>query len=260
MVEHINNTNAPAEAGDAPRAVGVLENDEPMRELICRFLTAERLDAIPLKTGAEALDAVLSNRIDVILIDLGLGSENGMEVVRRIRARSKIPVIVVSGWSEVSHVTAALDAGADDYVRKPVPFDELAARLRSVWRRKGVAPETALAPAVVRVGDLVVDLASSTATGSAGSQHLTERESLIFSILAQHAGRAVTRDAMCRALLGEGWQPSNRLLDVHISNLRTKLERAGAPKWIIRTRRNVGYELVLQAPAAADLPTGTDGD
>ena len=227
-----------------------------MRELICRFLTAERLVPHPLATGTDALNAVLEERINVLLVDLGLGTENGIDIVRRVRARSQIPIIVVSGWSEVAHVTAALDAGADDYVRKPVPFDELAARLRSVWRRKGsVTASTGEAPATVHAGDLTVDLASNTATGSHGSEHLTERESLIFALLARNPGRPVTRDFMCRSLLGEGWQPTNRLLDVHISNLRTKLERAGAPKWLIRTRRNVGYELVLQPPAAG---TGND--
>lgn len=223
--------------------VGVLEDERHVREIICRFLRAQHMEPHPYATGAPACQAALSGQLDLMLVDLGLGNEDGIDIIRRIRASSPMPMIIVSGRAEISMVSAGLDAGADDYVRKPIAFEELGARIRSVMRRKPVEATQSPSMRELKIGMITVDLSSREAIGPEGSCALTERELLILAQLARQPGRPVSRDSMCRSLLGHDWDPTNRILDVHISNIRSKLEQIGAPKWVIRTRRNAGYEI-----------------
>lgn len=226
--------------------VGILEDEKHAREIIARFLLSEHLNPRELTSGNAARTAVLNGEVDLLLIDLGLGKEDGVDIIRRIRAFSAVPIIVVSGRTETSMIAAGLDAGADDYVRKPIAFEELGARIRSVARRKlaPTVPEETATPAVT-LGDVTVDLTNNELRGPGGKARLTERESQILSHLLRNRGNPVSREVLSRALVGHGWDPTNRTLDVHVANIRTKLVSVGAPATLVRTRRNLGYQLAV---------------
>lgn len=227
--------------------IGILEDDPQVRNLIQHFLLNQRFVVQTLRNGTHALDAVKADAIDLLLLDLGLPGEDGLDVLRRIRALSRIPILIVSGRAETFTVTCGLDAGADDYVTKPIVFEELGARVRSVLRRAGGRPagESAAVPAM-RVGGVEIDIARNRISGPLGAQPLTERETLILSLLLGAEGRPVSREALTRATMGRAWDMSVRTLDVHVSNIRRKLMRAGIESDPVQTIRNVGYRLTPQ--------------
>jgi Response regulators consisting of a CheY-like receiver domain and a winged-helix DNA-binding domain len=225
--------------------VGVLEDEKYVRDIICRFLLAERMEPRDLQNGAAAHNAALKRNIDLLLIDLGLGAEDGIDIIRRVRAVSTVSIIVVSGRADISSVAGGLDAGADDFVRKPIAFEELGARIRSVLRRRVALPPAEMAAAAVTIGKVRFALADNEVVGPEGRVRLTEREVLILSHLLRNRGNPVSRELLSRALQGHGWDPTNRTLDVHIANIRAKLVSAGGVATMVRTRRNLGYQLPL---------------
>lgn len=228
--------------------VGIIEDDAFSRTLIERFLAGNRLVPVPLRSGDEVREAVRNRDIDVLLLDLGLPGEDGLNILLSVRAKSQIPVLVVSGRKEVVSITSCLDAGADDYVTKPISFEELGARLRSVMRRSDPA-ELQKDPSVLHLAgfNASVDLDSGTVRGPDGEATLTEREAQILALLHRAGGRPVSRAMLTRATLGKNWDFSIRTLDVHISNIRTKLASVGVPTSSIITARNLGYRLSPKA-------------
>jgi two-component system OmpR family response regulator len=225
--------------------VGILEDDRIVKELLARFVRASQGHPLLLANGVQAATAVKENLVDMLLVDLGLPREDGTEVIRRIRSFSTIPILVVSGRIEMPSVAAGLDAGADDYVRKPVSFEELGARMRSVLRRVRGDSRPAISPSRFRLGRTVIDLVEQVAEGAGVLEKLTEREALVLSHLLRSPGKLVTRDELCRALTGKAWDPATRSLDVHISNVRAKLRRAGCEGTVIKTCRPFGYRLAV---------------
>ena len=236
--------------------VGILEDERHVREILSRFLKAEHMEPLTVKNGAVAERMAANGTADLLLVDLGLGREDGVQIIRRIRAVSAIPIIVVSGRTEIESVSCGLDAGADDYLRKPIAFEELGARIRSVMRRKVPAPEIPAVPAPMEIGRVRIDLAEHRMEGPQGIQALTERESLILSQLMRNFGHPVSRNMLSRSLLGHFWDPSNRTLDVHIANIRRKIVLAGGNEKVIRTRRNMGYQIGPATTGGANDPDG----
>ena len=225
--------------------VGILEDDRFVREVLTRFLKSMRAEVVAFVNGRQAIKAVMDHEIDMILVDLGLPNEDGLDVIRNIRIVSKLPILIVSGRVEAPAITAGLDAGADDYVRKPISFEELGARIRAVLRRIGQA-ESGQVPAAegsmeLAVDNIRLDSISFTLHGPDGHNKLTELEARLLSMILRHQGKVVTRDQICRALWGTPWDPSNRTLDVHMSHIRKKLSQVGARSELIRAKRNNGY-------------------
>ena len=210
------------------------------------YMRANRVDSVVLKNGQHALQAATSGKVGVLLVDLGLPDESGMDVIRAVRKVSQIPIVVISATIDSRTVSEALDAGADDYVRKPFSIIELGARVRRVLRRiedhpmaGGGASDT---PATI--GRVLYESSFLRLQGPQGNTTLTDMEARILSLLLEQRGRVLTRDKLCHALWGHSWDPSNRALDVHVSKLRRKMREAGGNFNAIRVRRNVGYYLL----------------
>jgi two-component system, OmpR family, response regulator MtrA len=217
--------------------VMLVEDDLRIRGALELALRDHGYDVHSASTGEQALELLSQERPDVVLLDLMLPGIDGLEVCRRVRAESDLPIIVVTARSDSSDVVAGLEAGADDYVTKPVVASELAARIRAVLRR--VHPQSV----PTRIGDLqlLVDRAMVLRAGE--ELRLTKTEFRLLCELAERPGEVKTREDLLRSVWGYDYFGDTRLLDVHIRRLRTKVEKdAGAPSLIL-TVRGVGYRL-----------------
>jgi two-component system KDP operon response regulator KdpE len=190
-------------------------------------------------TGEEALTAVAANRPDVIILDLGLPDLDGVEVTRRLREWTQIPIIVVSVRDREEDKIAALDAGADDYLTKPFGAGELLARLRVALRRSAL-PES---EPVYQSAGLFVDLARREVVVNGQAAALTPTEYDILRILIQNAGKVLTHQQLVHAVWGTSYEADAHLLRVNISNLRRKIEADPARPRHIVTEAGVGYRL-----------------
>jgi len=216
----------------------VVDDERPIR----RFMNASlggQYAVYEAATGGEALTATVSERPDVIILDLGLPDLDGVEVTRLLREWTQIPIIVVSVRDREEDKIAALDAGADDYLTKPFGMGELLARIRVVLRR-GASPEQ---EPVFQSEQLIVDLARREV--SVGGQHvsLTPTEYDILRILIQHAGKVLTHQQLIRSVWGSNMGVESHLLRVNVSNLRRKIEADPARPRHVVTEPGVGYRL-----------------
>lgn len=231
----------------------VVEDDAGIRSALVRALT-ERGHAVQWQpAGLPGLQAVIDDRPDVVLLDLGLPDVDGLQVLPMLRSVSDVPVIVLTARGDDADVVKALDAGADDFVVKPFGADHLDARIRAVLRRGGPVRDDG--PIVV--GGLEVDPRTRTATLDDTPIELTRKEFDLLLVLARRAGEVVSK----RDLLAEVWrQPyggAERTVDVHLSWLRRKLgETAAAPRYL-HSARGVGVRLAApdgdrDGPGCAD--------
>jgi two-component system KDP operon response regulator KdpE len=191
-------------------------------------------------TGQGALQAVTLNRPDLVILDLGLPDMDGVEVTRRLREWSTVPVIILSVREQEVDKIAALDAGADDYLTKPFGMGELLARIRTVMRRQ----TTGTSEPVISIGGLIVDLANRLVTVNGEEVQLTPTEYDILRALVIHAGKVLTNRQLLRQVWGEGYDDLH-ILRVNISNLRHKLEPDPSRPTYIHTEPGVGYRLKM---------------
>ncbi len=217
----------------------VVDDERPIR----RFLSVSLgglYTVLEAATGQEALTAAVYGRPDAILLDLGLPDMDGLEVTRRLREWTQVPIIIISVREQEQDKIAALDAGADDYLTKPFGMGELTARLRVALRRTAL-PE---ADPVFRSGDLAVDLAHREVTRQGRPVMLTPTEYDILRVLVQHAGKVLTHNQMIRFIWGEDPRDgAEHLLRVNISNLRRKIEPDPSRPRYLGTEPGVGYRL-----------------
>jgi two-component system, OmpR family, KDP operon response regulator KdpE len=190
-------------------------------------------------TGEEALAAVSNDRPDVVILDLGLPDMDGVEVTRRLREWSQIPIIIVSVREQENDKVAALDAGADDYLTKPFGVGELMARLRSALRRSAQA-ET---EPTFKIGKLVVDLNLREVRVNDQPVSLTPTEYDLLRTFVNHAGKVLTHDQLLRAVWGTAYERETHMLQVNISNLRRKIEPDPLRPSYLITEPGVGYRL-----------------
>jgi two-component system, OmpR family, KDP operon response regulator KdpE len=219
----------------------VVDDERPIR----RFLTASlggEYTVLEAASGEEALAAVVSGHPDVIILDLGLPDMDGLEVTRRLREWTQIPIIIVSVRDQEGHKIAALDAGADDYLTKPFSVGELTARIRAALRRS--APSES--DPVFKKDDLLVDLARRNVESHGQPVSLTPTEYDILRVLVQHAGKVLTHEQLIHSIWGSQAvddEEDAHLLRVNVSNLRHKLEAdPSRPRYIV-TEPGVGYRL-----------------
>lgn len=233
--------NEPAEKAAKAAAIVLVIDDEPqIRRLLRVTLEAGGYAVVDAVNGNDGIVQAAQSRPDVIVLDLGLPDMDGVEVLKRIREWSRVPVIILSVRDREHDKIAALDAGADDFVTKPFGSGELLARLRTALRR-GQPPA---ADARFRAGKIEVDLAARVVRKNSAEVRLTPTEYALLRLLVTHAGRVLTH----RQLLTEVWGPNaveqTHYLRVHIAHLRDKLEQdAAQPKFII-TEPGVGYRAV----------------
>jgi two-component system, OmpR family, KDP operon response regulator KdpE len=191
-------------------------------------------------TGNEALQVITLNRPDLVILDLGLPDMDGVEVTRRVREWSTVPIIILSVREQEDDKIAALDAGADDYLTKPFGMGELLARIRTVMRRQ----TTGISEPVLSAGSLVVDLANHLVTMAGEEVQLTPTEYDILRALVKNAGKMLTNRQLLRQVWGEGYNDLH-ILRVNISNLRHKLEPDPSRPTYIHTEPGVGYRLKI---------------
>jgi DNA-binding response OmpR family regulator len=217
-----------------PMRVLVVEDEDAIAEPLAEGLRREGFDVSRVATGEDALAA---STPDVVLLDLRLPDVDGFTVCRELRARSDVPIIVVSARGEEIDRVVGLELGADDYVVKPFGLRELVARIRAVTRRtrrSGAAGDEALV-----VGPLRVDTRAHRVTLDGDEVHLTAKEFELLALLARDAGTVIEREQILRDVWHTTWYGSAKTIDVHVASIRRKLGDAG---WI-ETVRGVGLRL-----------------
>ncbi len=216
----------------------IVEDDSALRRLIARGLQEEGHIADALGDGRECAEYLSATPYDVLILDLNLPHRDGLAVLRELRGMGyDTPVLILTARVDARDVVGGLDAGADDYLRKPFSLDELHARLRSLTRR----PRT-WADDVLRCGDLVFDRRTREARRGERAIELTSKEIALLETLLRNAGRTVTREALIDAVWDRNADPGSNVLDVYARRLRVKLSALGEPP-ILHTIRGVGFKL-----------------
>jgi two-component system, OmpR family, KDP operon response regulator KdpE len=219
----------------------VVDDERPIRRFLNASLGGE-YTVLEAASGQEALAMAVSGRPDVVILDLGLPDMDGLEVARRLREWTQIPIIVVSVRDQEDDKIAALDAGADDYLTKPFGVGELTARVRAALRRSA-QPES---EPVYQKDDLLVDLARRNVLKQGVAVNLTPTEYDILRLLVQQAGKVLTHEQLIHSIWGNqsaSDEEDAHLLRVNVSNLRRKLETdPSRPRYIV-TEPGVGYRL-----------------
>lgn len=224
----------------------LVEDDRNIVDLIRSNLSVRGYDVVVSTDGAKALWYVEVERPDLVMLDLMLPGADGFELCREIRERSPVGIIVVSARRAEHDKVQALNLGADDYITKPFGVDELLARITATLRRTRPAVEsTAGSPAVITVGDVVIDLESQLVTRGGEPVHLTPTEFHLLRELALNRGRLLSHSTLLRRVWGVGYETETEYIRVYIRRLRSKLEGPGSPP-LITTEPRAGYRFVAE--------------
>ena len=224
----------------ANQRVLVVDDEAPIRRYLRAALGAQGLTVYESASGEEALQAVLSHRPDIIILDLGLPGINGIEVTRRLREWLQTPIIILSVREAEQDKIAALDAGADDYLTKPFGTGELLARMRVALRKQ---PLIANEP-IFQSSGLTVDFSRRLVLVNEQEIQLTPTEYDLLKVLVTYAGKVVTHRQLLKQVWGEGYDDMH-ILRVNISNLRGKIEPDPSRPTYIHTEPGVGYRLKI---------------
>lgn len=216
----------------------VVDDEAPIRRYLRAALSAQGLTVYESASGEEALQAVLSHRPDIIILDLGLPDIDGIEVTRRLREWSQTPIIILSVREAEQDKIAALDAGADDYLTKPFGTGELLARMRVALRKQ----LSAVNEPVFESNGLSVDFARRLVFVNDKEIQLTPTEYDLLKALVTHAGKVITHRQLLKQVWGDGYDDMH-ILRVNISNLRAKIEPDPSRPSYIHTEAGVGYRL-----------------
>lgn len=221
----------------------VIVDDEPqIRRFLCAALAAHGFQVFEADSGQRGLTEAATRQPDAMILDLGLPDMDGVDVVKRLREWSSMPVIVLSARSMEADKIAALDAGADDYLTKPFGVGELLARLR-VALRHAARPAGQGNEGPFKVGDLVVDLAQRRVSVAGREVHLTPIEYRLLALLVKHAGKVLTHRQLLREVWGPSYVERNHYLRIYMAQLRHKLEVDPARPHFLLTEAGVGYRL-----------------
>jgi len=222
----------------------VVDDDETIRRTLRINLRARGYEVEEVASGRDALSTLEDAPPDLVILDLGLPDVDGVEVLRRLRRTSRVPVVVLSARHQSDDKVEALDEGADDYVTKPFGMDELMARVRSALRRGGGDGEVLGGIAPVVTDAFTVDFGTLTASRGGEPVHLTPTEWRLLGELARHRGRVVTQADLLRAVWGPGYGRESNYLRVYGNQLRRKLEADPSRPRHILTEPGIGYRLV----------------
>ncbi len=215
----------------------VVDDERAIRRFLRASLTAHGYTVLEAGSGAEALQILTEDHPDVLILDVGLPDQNGIQVTQSLREWSDIPIIILSVRDQEGDKIAALDAGADDYLTKPFGVGELLARIRVALRR---AAKPVSEP-VVQVDELSIDFGRRVILFKDSEISLTPTEYDLLRALVQNAGKVMTHHQLIRAVWGVGYEEEAHLLRVNISNLRHKIEPDPARPRFILTEPGVGY-------------------
>jgi two-component system KDP operon response regulator KdpE len=228
---------------DPKLTILIIEDDPSLRRFLRLTLESQNFKVLEATRAEEGLRHASVGQPDIVILDLGLPDMDGVDVTRKLRAWSAIPIIVISARGKEQDKIAALDAGADDYLTKPFGVGELLARLRVALRHRAAADQDTGNP-LFEVGGLKVDLARRLVTVDGETVHLTPNEFRLLSVMVQNAGRVMTHRLLLREVWGPGSTGDTHYLRVYMNQLRQKIEREPArPKYLI-TEPGVGYRLM----------------
>ena len=223
----------------------VVEDDTPVRNLIVTTLKTHAYRFLTAKDGSEALMLASSHNPDVVFLDLGLPDMDGIEVIRRIRGWSNLPIIVISARSDDADKIEALDAGADDYLTKPFSVEELLARLRVTIRRLALMNSDAGADrSVYTNGKLTIDYSAGVASLDGEELKLTSMEYKLLCLLAKNTGKVLTHTYITQNIWGRSWDNDLASLRVFMVTLRKKLKSAPDSPQYIQTHVGIGYRML----------------
>lgn len=214
----------------------VVDDDPRILATLRRNLALEGYEVVTAETGGEALSRL--DAVDLVILDLNLPGIDGMEVCRRIRYSSSLPVLMLTARDQVGDRVEGLDAGADDYLVKPFATEELLARVRALLRRHGGGER----PKLIRFADLVIDTESRTVRRGDRGMDLTVREYDLLVYLAENARKVMTRSQIMNEVWGYDIDVGSNTLEVYVGYLRKKLEADDEPR-ILHTVRGIGYVL-----------------
>ena len=223
----------------------IVEDDAPVRNLMTTTLKAHDYRYLTAANGESAIMEASSHNPDIILLDLGLPDIDGVEVIKKIRTWSNVPIIVISARSEDRDKIDALDAGADDYLTKPFSVEELLARLRVTQRRLSVMQnDPATESPVFQNGNLRVDYAAGCAYLDGEELHLTPIEYKLLCLLARNVGKVLTHTYITQQIWGSSWENDIASLRVFMATLRKIIEKNPNSPQYIQTHIGVGYRMM----------------
>jgi two-component system response regulator CpxR len=231
-------------------AILIIDDDVELCELVGEYLEGEGFEVESVHNGVTGVERCLDSDPELVILDVMLPGLGGFEVLKRIRERTRVPVIMLTARGEEVDRIVGLEMGADDYIPKPFNPRELAARIRAILRRTSAAAEPG-EPEVLEAGDLTMDFGARAVRSSGTEIELTGAEFAVLETLLRCAGTVVSRDDLSRQALGRRASAFDRSLDVHLSNLRRKLGRLPDGGERIKTVRGVGYLYVKPSGTAS---------
>ena len=225
----------------------IVDDDERLTEMLAGYLTPRGFSVERRADGRSGLAALEAGDFDAVILDVMLPDTDGFEICRRIRGRSDVPILMLTARGDATDRIVGLEIGADDYLPKPFDPRELLARLGAVLRR--TRPNAAAGPAPLRFGRLTIDRQARVVLVDGKRRELTGRQFDLLALLAERAGRVLSREQIMTSLGGDGWDSVDRSIDVHISRIRNAVEDDPRRPRFVRTVRGVGYVF---------SPTGSD--
>src|SRR6202044_2679469 len=224
----------------------IVDDDVELCELVGQYLNSQGFQIEAVHDGSLGLERSLSGTYSLIILDVMLPGIRGFEVLRRVRAKSAVPIIMLTAHGDDVDRIVGLEIGADDYLPKPFNPRELAARIHAVLRRTDGGPPTdTVAPASILLDDIRLDTRARAARHNTRDVELTSAEFELLALFFKSPGQVLSRDDLVKSALGRELEPSDRSLDVHVSNLRKKLGPCPDGTERIRAIRNVGYVYVV---------------
>ena len=225
--------------GAAVKHILIAEDERRISDIVRDYLERAGFRVTTASTGAEALATARARRPDLIVLDLGLPQLDGIEVAKAVRAESTVPIIMLTARVDERDKLAGLEIGADDYVTKPFSPNELVARVRAVFRRVDAPPDRG---DVLEAGPLVLDTRRLQASVRGRAIDVTPTEFALLAALARQPGRVFTRAQLLDAIRGDAVEAFDRAIDVHVKNVRRKIERDPHHPQLLLTVHGVGYK------------------
>lgn len=225
----------------------IVDDDKELCELVSEYLKEEGFEVKYLNSPESALSEILSGLFSIVILDVMLPKINGFELLRLIRAKSNIPVLMLTAKGQDIDRIVGLEIGADDYMAKPFNSRELVARIRAILRRIKVEnPSENIASEIISLGDISLNTATMTVslTGKV-VENLTTVEFDLLKVLLKASGSVVNREELAEQALGRRFSPFDRSIDTHMSNLRKKLAQYSIGTERIKSIRGVGYRYII---------------
>jgi len=227
----------------------LVDDDVELVDLLKSYLEVEGFDVETVRDARAAVSRAVSGEVGIVVLDVMMPRVDGLEILRSIRAKSTVPILMLTARGEDADRIRGLELGADDYVPKPCTPRVLAARIRAILRRTLSPASGTEVASVISVGALSVWPARRVAEWSGKSLDLTSTEFNLLEALARDAGRPVTKEALSAQALGRPLGRFDRSIGVHVSSIRRKLVAAGSRNELIETVHGIGYELICAAPS-----------